>query len=412
MTAVRCGLSARVVVSVARRAQSVARSMAQSVAQSVAQSEPPALVPISPAGLATPPASFSVSRPSQEEEGRVVSQVETEPLKPQDTSDKDGEHHAEPKHSVSDLDWDSEYVEEPKLLDWDEDGEYHVEPKHSISDVDCDEESECHVESKHPVSDLHWRGNSTPGCMVDPQDVDPLSLPPAGAAPLAEDSSLLPNTFAMSSSTRGMHTGKEPLVCSECGKAFGKKHLFERHMLLHSREKPFVCSECGKAYLLKRSLNAHMVIHSGERPFVCEVCSKTFNRIENLRRHEMIHTGDRPYTCEECGRSFNQRFHLTDHRVSKHTPKLLPGVAAGKKQINQMKKNAEPRIISDCGTVLYVCSECGKAFSQKQYLDNHLMKHTKERPFICKVCGLGTKHKHSLKRHMQSRHSSHNIPVN
>ncbi len=46
------------------------------------------------------------------------------------------------------------------------------------------------------------------------------------------------------------------------------------------------------------------------------------------------------------------------------------------------------------------CSQCGKSFTQKVHLENHLVTHSSEKPFSCSQCGNTFTRKANLKKHM------------
>jgi KRAB domain-containing zinc finger protein len=47
----------------------------------------------------------------------------------------------------------------------------------------------------------------------------------------------------------------------------------------------------------------------------------------------------------------------------------------------------------------YCCSECGKAFYQKDRLKTHIMSHTGDRPFECSICRRSFRRRYELNRH-------------
>lgn len=49
----------------------------------------------------------------------------------------------------------------------------------------------------------------------------------------------------------------------------------------------------------------------------------------------------------------------------------------------------------------YQCDLCGRRFSMKAGLDQHVQSHRKDRPFLCDTCGFATKYKSYLVSHMR-----------
>ena len=144
------------------------------------------------------------------------------------------------------------------------------------------------------------------------------------------------------------------------------------------KEKPFKCEVCGKSFTIEAALMDHKRSHTGEKPFECDVCHKKYTTSSALRVHKMIHDELKRFSCdfEGCDKEFKVRKSLWKHKKIDHG-------FTGRSELPQND-----------------CPECGKRCSDKNQLETHMIKHLKEKNFVCNICGKRLKRQSSLDLHM------------
>lgn len=102
----------------------------------------------------------------------------------------------------------------------------------------------------------------------------------------------------------------------------------------------------------------------------CPDCKLTFRDNGRLRLHRIsAHNAPKFSICELCGRSYSNAYALSVHRSEVH---LKEG---------------------------YHCVQCDKYFRHQARYEEHLSRHSEERPFTCEVCGKTFKNQAALKVH-------------
>jgi KRAB domain-containing zinc finger protein len=128
------------------------------------------------------------------------------------------------------------------------------------------------------------------------------------------------------------------------------------------------CINCEKKFYSKQILELHQIFRHKIFLYKCprKNCTKSFFREEYLKEHiDMVHKGskieklfkcDKTQKCINKGVAFKTQGGLNRHFL-RHGPKN------------------------------HVCSECGKSFAMKDYLEAHMRSHTGEKTYPCKICG-------------------------
>ncbi|XP_021349969.1 uncharacterized protein LOC110448180 [Mizuhopecten yessoensis] len=168
----------------------------------------------------------------------------------------------------------------------------------------------------------------------------------------------------------------EKVNCPVCDKSLKKEHVLE-HLRLHTGNKPFMCRYCNFGFISALSLRRHLLGHMGLTERKCEECGKEYKKIssykEHMLQHEMEKAGKQKFMCDICGQAFYLQKQLNNH----------------------MRRHGERK---------FKCSfdNCHWSFYFSNELESHMRSHTREKPFLCDICGYAAATKNRLLRHSRT----------
>ncbi|CAH8630517.1 unnamed protein product [Schistosoma rodhaini] len=199
---------------------------------------------------------------------------------------------------------------------------------------------------------------------------------------------------------------------------------------------------CGKSYSSYSKLKLHLRSHKCEKYYVCRKpgCNATFTQLSGVRSHELSHisihkSSERldqyPITMIDniFGTSLDTSQLKLNSQSNAEITNISPDVLL--KSIEPMEITSEisiapnihenrslPLVVPNSSVplpkpfiltaswdsemkLLYVCpfKECGKAFTKRSKLHEHVCRHMGVRPFVCDKCKASFVQKYELRRH-------------
>ncbi|MGH0181987.1 UNVERIFIED_CONTAM: hypothetical protein FKN15_008205 [Acipenser sinensis] len=135
-------------------------------------------------------------------------------------------------------------------------------------------------------------------------------------------------------------------------------------------------------------------------------------RIRNAAlQHLFIRKTFRPFKCSQCGKAFRDKEkleqHLHCHGWEGNCP--LTCNICNKGFLNSSALDSHMKVKKHMRSFhsekVYQCTECDKAFCRPDKLRLHMLRHSDIKDFLCSTCGKQFKRKDKLREHMQRMHN-------
>ena len=181
----------------------------------------------------------------------------------------------------------------------------------------------------------------------------------------------------------------------DCPKTFSAKYNLTRHMKEHDSEVWHKCTRCSSFFTTPESLLEH-IGQKHSHVLLCDSCGKEFSSSSNLGRHIRHCKGNDVISCSSCLKSFASLERLQEH-MNMHKgfkPYKCKHCRKNYSRYDTCKKHE--KMCRDGGVL---CRFCGKTFTSKTSLRDHIGATHEKIHFTCEVCGIHYKHRTSLSRH-------------
>ncbi|KAI4460608.1 zinc finger protein [Holotrichia oblita] len=179
------------------------------------------------------------------------------------------------------------------------------------------------------------------------------------------------------------------------------KRLMESSLSSRAKAREQVyCQVCNKSYTYKYYITVHAHTHIGNLPFKCDFCDFRVPKKHLLHQHMRKHApATKDFLCSICGRAFSTKQKLNAHRVRHTDERPFKCKICGKAFKQPLDVQQHEAGHED--TKRFVCDECGKSFKHKKTLSDHKIGHTNQRNFECTTCGKRFVLKKCLDLHMK-----------
>ncbi|XP_015126970.1 zinc finger protein 37 [Diachasma alloeum] len=173
------------------------------------------------------------------------------------------------------------------------------------------------------------------------------------------------------------------------------------HMKTAHEARLYICDICGLDFRKRNELSIHLDDHVAkeEGDFQCEVCNRIFSNLRLFRIHRRIHYPQvKSWPCETCGKRYSSR-NLLDEHVNTHIG-VRPYICetCGKDFASKYTFKAHVKT-HEIRPRPFECTQCNKTFLSQQNLNQHEKTHLGVKEYICHQCGKAFGSPHNLEVH-------------
>lgn len=192
------------------------------------------------------------------------------------------------------------------------------------------------------------------------------------------------------------------LLCQPASSVVYDTKTISIHLKTDHNERIYVCSVCGLDFRKRNPYNDHLDEHTAatvDGTYECEICKISFSDARQFRIHKKTHNvTTKIWPCKACGKKFSSK-NLLDEHMNMHTgarPYKCPHCT--KDFASKYTLTAHMKIHYDRKRP-FECKECGKSFFSNQNLTQHVRTHTGVKEFECEVCNKKFGSQHNLEVH-------------
>lgn len=191
------------------------------------------------------------------------------------------------------------------------------------------------------------------------------------------------------------------LACESDEKFMGEPKAIMMHVKNEHELRVYICDVCGQDFRKRNELSMHLDEHvaTEEGDFQCEVCNRIFSNLRLFRIHKRMHyPQSKLWTCETCGKRYSSRNLLEEH-INTHTG-IRPYVCktCGKDFASKYTYKAHEKT-HEVRPRPFQCSHCPKSFLSQQNLTQHERTHSGIKEYVCHLCGKAFGSPHNLEVH-------------
>ncbi|XP_015592351.1 zinc finger protein 37 [Cephus cinctus] len=191
------------------------------------------------------------------------------------------------------------------------------------------------------------------------------------------------------------------LLCPDEEKFTGDPKMIISHLKTIHDARLYICDICGMVFRKRNKLSVHLDDHVAkeEGDFQCEICNRIFSNLRLFRIHKRIHYPQaKSWPCETCGKRYSSRNLLEEH-INTHTG-VRPYVCetCGKDFASKYTYKAHIKT-HEIRPRPFECTQCNKTFLSQQNLNQHERTHNGVKEYICHQCGKAFGSPHNLEVH-------------